>query len=197
MIMDLQISLKIVKNIFSRRPKNCSRQVIHVKLTPTPVDREVFFDILNTCLSDVRRKYRDKQYGGRYVYWNGITKGTPLRALRAYEVFIKKIKSFIGSDVGDDIELEDSRDEIKKRLVALLEALVFHLKLIVIELDENDDAQVIFETLNSAGQPLLAMDLVRNNIFHRAEAQFNNSDVTDHNEIRHEAELLYKGLGSI
>jgi hypothetical protein len=53
----------------------------------------------------------------------------------------------------------------------LLEALLHHLKLVVITLDESDDAQVIFETLNSRGEPLLAMDLVRNNIFHRAEAQ--------------------------
>jgi len=32
-------------------------------------------------------------------------------------------------------------------------------------------AQVIFETLNSKGKPLQAMDLVRNNIFHRAEKE--------------------------
>ncbi|MGB6325398.1 MAG: DUF262 domain-containing protein, partial [Methylocella sp.] len=53
----------------------------------------------------------------------------------------------------------------------LLESLLNHLKLVVITLDETDDAQVIFETLNSKAEPLLAMDLVKNNIFHRAEAQ--------------------------
>jgi uncharacterized protein with ParB-like and HNH nuclease domain len=41
----------------------------------------------------------------------------------------------------------------------------------VITLAEGDDPQVIFETLNSKAEPLLAMDLVRNNIFHRAEAR--------------------------
>ena len=41
----------------------------------------------------------------------------------------------------------------------------------MITLAEGDDAQVIFETLNSQAEPLLAMDLVRNNIFHRASAQ--------------------------
>ena len=45
------------------------------------------------------------------------------------------------------------------------------MKLVVITLGESDDAQVIFETLNSKGEPLLAMDLVRNNIFYRAEKQ--------------------------
>lgn len=41
----------------------------------------------------------------------------------------------------------------------------------MLTLSEDDDAQVIFETLNSKAEPLLAMDLVRNNIFHRAAAQ--------------------------
>ncbi len=59
----------------------------------------------------------------------------------------------------------------QKRLHVLLEALLNHLKLVVITLAEGDDAQVIFETLNSQAEPLLAMDLVRNNIFHRASAQ--------------------------
>lgn len=59
--------------------------------------------------------------------------------------------------------------------------------MIVITLGEEDDAQVIFETLNSAGQPLLAMDLVRNNIFQRAEAQFQGTD-----EGKQKAEEIYR-----
>ena len=62
-------------------------------------------------------------------------------------------------------------DGQQARLRALLEALLNHLKLVVITLSESDDAQVIFETLNSKAEPLLAMDLVRNNIFHRASSQ--------------------------
>ena len=59
----------------------------------------------------------------------------------------------------------------EERLTALLHAVLDRLKLVVITLGDGDDAQVIFETLNSRGEPLLAMDLVRNNIFHRAEKQ--------------------------
>ena len=93
------------------------------------------------------------------------------------------------------IEKEEEQDILHSRLNALLEALVFHLKLIVITLNERDDAQVIFETLNSAGQPLLAMDLVRNNIFHRAEVQYNNLDEAeryDNKSSRQRAESLYR-----
>ncbi len=58
-----------------------------------------------------------------------------------------------------------------KRIDALIKALLTRMKLVVITLGEGDDAQVIFETLNSRAEPLLAMDLVRNSIFHRAESQ--------------------------
>jgi hypothetical protein len=42
------------------------------------------------------------------------------------------------------------------------------LQLVVIELEGNDDPQIIFETLNARGQPLLPSDLIRNTIFHQA-----------------------------
>jgi hypothetical protein len=67
---------------------------------------------------------------------------------------------------------EDPSDGLAgSRLQALADAMLIQFKLVIITLEEGDDAQVIFETLNSRGEPLLAMDLVRNNIFHRAEAQ--------------------------
>lgn len=95
-----------------------------------------------------------------------------------------------GDEVGEAQSLE-AGDEVEPdyemRLAAVLEALVFNLKLIVITLGEEDDAQVIFETLNSAGQPLLAMDLVRNNIFQRAEIQFQGSE-----EGKQRAEEIYR-----
>lgn len=42
------------------------------------------------------------------------------------------------------------------------------LQLVSIELEEKDDPQVIFETLNARGEPLLPSDLLRNFIFLRA-----------------------------
>ena len=167
--------------LFNEPGRSDTDKLVRFKLTPTPVDSEVFLDLLGKPLIDVRRKYRSLG-----AYWGaGVPKNTPFRALRAYEFFIAQVADFLASGPGDDTEVDidqDSRgNELEKsqeecdiahiRLNAVLEALVFHLKLIVITLGEGDDAQVIFETLNSAGQPLLAMDLVRNNIFHRAEAQ--------------------------
>src|SRR5262249_50112972 len=64
----------------------------------------------------------------------------------------------------------------EKKLDAVWQSLVEEFKVVEIVLEEGDDAQVIFETLNERGEPLLAADLVRNNIFYRAEAQKENPE---------------------
>lgn len=148
------------------------------KLTPTPSDRTVFHQIVELDFSTVRAKL------GQY-YWGGaVPKNTPYRALRAYDLFRKWIGNFVATGPSDwepeteasanNTAAEDggsSQEVVEARLEALLRAVLEQMKLVVITLGEGDDAQVIFETLNSKGEPLLAMDLVRNNIFQRAEKQ--------------------------
>ena len=56
-----------------------------------------------------------------------------------------------------------------QRLVALVDALSSLFKLVVIDLDDNDDAQVIFEVLNGRQTALSATDLVKNLLFLRSE----------------------------
>lgn len=56
-----------------------------------------------------------------------------------------------------------------ERLLALADALSSLFKLVVIDLDDNDDAQVIFEVLNGRQTPLSAIDLVKNLLFLRGE----------------------------
>lgn len=55
------------------------------------------------------------------------------------------------------------------RTDAIVDALLSLFKLVVIDLDDNDDAQVIFEVLNGRQTPLSATDLVKNLLFLRAE----------------------------
>ena len=147
------------------------------KLTPTPSDRVLFHDLLEMEYQEVVAKYR-------HLFW-GLTvpKYTPFPSFRAYMLFNKWIEDFVLVGPSDDVLPNDEENEAEgspgvdcgelaaDRLEALLNAVLERLKLVVISLGENDDAQVIFETLNSKGEPLLAMDLVRNNIFHRAEKQ--------------------------
>lgn len=62
-------------------------------------------------------------------------------------------------------------EHAEERLAALTSALANYLRLVVIDLEPGDNAQVIFETLNHRGAPLLAADLIKNLVFQIAEAQ--------------------------
>jgi len=81
---------------------------------------------------------------------------------RAYLFFHQTIFEWLGTP---------NDQEFIQRVAALYQAIKSDLSLIVIDLDEKDDAQVIFETLNALGTPLLPTDLVKNYLFHLAEHQ--------------------------
>jgi hypothetical protein len=55
------------------------------------------------------------------------------------------------------------------RLAALAQVLQQHLQIVAIDLSGNDEDQLIFETLNDRGTPLLAADLIKNYVFQRCE----------------------------
>jgi uncharacterized protein with ParB-like and HNH nuclease domain len=72
-----------------------------------------------------------------------------------------------------DVLKSSGRPILIDRAEGLLSALTNHLQIIEIHLERDDDTQVIFETLNARGAPLLAADLVRN--FVRARAMIHKT----------------------
>ena len=83
--------------------------------------------------------------------------------VRAHEYFTAEVREW--ADVTGD------PDKVRIRLNALTVALRDFLKIVVIDLEQGDNAQVIFETLNHRGTPLLAADLIKNLVFQTAQAQ--------------------------
>jgi len=75
------------------------------------------------------------------------------------------------ADIFDGWIGDAEEESLERRLDALYFAIKEDLHLVVIDLEEHDDAQVIFETLNALGTPLLPTDLVKNFLFHLAEFQ--------------------------
>lgn len=57
------------------------------------------------------------------------------------------------------------------RLAGLYGAIRDNVRIVVIDLDEKDDAQMIFETLNARGTPLLSADLVKNALLNEVQQQ--------------------------
>lgn len=82
--------------------------------------------------------------------------GSGSKILEAQAFFRSAVAAWVGTDDGADL-----------RLRALYEALARGLHLVAIDLDEKDgdDPQLIFETLNALGTPLLPADLVKNYLF--------------------------------
>lgn len=153
------------------------------KVWPTQYDRELFIDIMTLDRKALRQKHSAYFYSTRdkiYEY-----KWIP-NLIGAYGYFFDRIKHAVETDELDDefsaVPEEDDDDGAKPtteaqnrkdreiKLDMVWQALVEEFKVVEIILEEGDDAQVIFETLNERGEPLLAADLVRNNIFHRADA---------------------------
>jgi len=58
-----------------------------------------------------------------------------------------------------------------RRAEALYHALREDLQLVIIDLENDDDPQEIFETLNALGTPLLPADLIKNFLFRMAQTQ--------------------------
>jgi hypothetical protein len=71
---------------------------------------------------------------------------------------------------------EEAEGELPERLELLRITLCELLKVVSITLEADDNAQVIFETLNARGTPLLALDLVKNAVFLEAARQELDTD---------------------
>lgn len=173
----------IATYLLNRDPQLMENSEVEIfKVWPTQYDRELFIDIITIGGREaLREKYSQHFYKTRDKIFD--YKYTP-RLIAAYGYFYDQIRHSVETDDLDDefYETPESDDgaapeetyngDIPRelRLDALWQALVEEFKIVEITLEDGDDAQVIFETLNERGEPLLAADLVRNNIFQRADA---------------------------
>lgn len=170
-----QIGEAVHNYLFNRPMTGDEGDDVRFKLAPNRADRATFYELIGGGLDAVRAEHRD------WFFKNGnvIKKYAP-NTVQAVAYFENRIMQFAQTGFVEEVEVDEELTEAQaddepsqqlQRLQALMTALLNHLKLVVITLDENDDAQVIFETLNSKNEPLTAMELVRNNIFQRAATE--------------------------
>ena len=86
---------------------------------------------------------------------------------------VVRAHQFFGACVEDWLT---AADDPAARAAALYVTLAGLLELVVIDLETDDDAYVIFETLNARGTPLLASDLVKNFLMRRAADRGTNAE---------------------
>lgn len=90
----------------------------------------------------------------------------------AFEYFYRRASDYLA---GKDSDATDT-DDVEVRAERLHITLSALLKVVSITLEHDDNAQVIFETLNARGTPLLSVDLVKNAVFRQASAQGCDTD---------------------
>ncbi len=113
------------------------------KVWPTNVDRGGFQRVMEAPnLAALGPKRHDDLLAGAYRYFYGTI-----------QEWIKAMP-----------------DAASRRGDALATTLFRHVKIVALDLDQNDEAQVIFETLNARGTPLLPADLIKNWLLRHAEA---------------------------
>ena len=86
--------------------------------------------------------------------------------LGAYTFFVECVRNWSVSDGESEAQDVDAQAERLRTLHDCLAELVY---VVAIHLDDTDNPQVIFETLNARGTALGALDLVKNSVFHAAE----------------------------
>jgi hypothetical protein len=129
------------------------------KVWPTFIDRAAYTKaIVATSLDGLRKGFKDHFTQQQALKKIGITHPPALGAIWYFAAEMAAWLPKTGLTSAESAE-------------ALTEAILEDLVVIAITLDEKDDAQVIFETLNGHGVELTATDLIRNYVFLRAEAE--------------------------
>jgi uncharacterized protein with ParB-like and HNH nuclease domain len=131
------------------------------KVWPTQLDRTQFADVI----ASGSRLELEKKHPIRYRKYARKPDPRP-RMVEAYLFFYDQLHVFFNGSASE--EPLAATASLSARLEECFQALKNVLQVVVIDLDHDDDAQVIFETLNARGEPLLPADLLRNFIFLRA-----------------------------
>ncbi|MCW6509693.1 DUF262 domain-containing protein [Lichenifustis flavocetrariae] len=136
-------------------------EVDKFKVWPTQLDRPQFIDVTTAgSRAEILKRHplKKKPYA---------RKPDPRpRMIEAYLFFFAQLEAFFLGEEGQ--ELTAASIPLATRTDECFQALRNALMVVVIDLQKDDDPQVIFETLNARGEPLLPADLLRNYIFFRA-----------------------------
>lgn len=111
------------------------------KVWPTNRDRSVFQSVMSAPDSQVTQRETSSSN----------------RLEAAHQYFMSEIDDWL------------NEGETEKRARALVDTVSRFLQLVVIDLQFDEDAQEIFETLNARGTPLTAADLIKNFVFQRLD----------------------------
>lgn len=104
----------------------------------------------------------------------GVEEENLKKAFELINKFVKVEMDLIRNN--KQLTKEKKKQEIKKKLNEIRDKIL-KLKVIYVELDNEDDAYVIFETLNTRGKDLSVGDLIKNHLTKSIKADNKNVDI--------------------
>jgi uncharacterized protein with ParB-like and HNH nuclease domain len=131
------------------------------KLEPTKYNNKEFKLILDHTYDEVEELIISpilEEYGIGWKTYRDVAKKR-YRMLAAYLFFYEKLEE----------QINGSSESMETKIPKLLLTLKRDFQFVEINLDQNDDPQMIFETMNGRGASLTETDLIRNYIFMRAD----------------------------
>ncbi|MGC1374689.1 MAG: DUF262 domain-containing protein [Anaerolineales bacterium] len=136
------------------------------KVWPTNADQKLFVDIFDSgSVDELENRYPEVRLPRRWY-------PEPRPSLvAAYLFFYRSIETYVNAGADTQAAEDDQRKQIFRRLDAIDRTFSNYLEIVTIDLDEHDNPQVIFETLNFRGEPLSPSDLIRNFVFLEATNQ--------------------------
>jgi len=153
---------KLDMHIFNQEQagmKDASRDKF--KLWSSYSDRSLFQELMESSADQIQGKYKE---------WcvarprRKMPKGEAPKMLRAYWYFYMTLCDFMKSEDNAEYQPGDI-------FSALINGFLQGFKVIIICLDQDDNAQAIFASLNGQSEPLKPFDLIRNDVFIRAHEE--------------------------
>ena len=171
-------------DVLIRNPGPYSVPSDHFKVWPTQAGRNEI-EALNAALSveEIYERFPARQdkkrvdrplmvqayiflYHASIAFLRGVDLADPVDATSERTHSDSLVAAIRTQNIVNPIAAE--RPLIAERAQLLYVTLDEYVQLMTLSLDPEDDPQVIFETLNARGEPLLASDLVRNFVFLQA-----------------------------
>ena len=138
------------------------------KLEPTKFNKEIFKSIVDNTYEEVEKLHILpvlEEYGVGPKSYRNVAKGRN-QILGAYIFFYDQLNKYI----------EESENDLENIITNLLLVIKRDFQFVEIGLTQNDDPQMIFETMNGRGASLTETDLIRNFIFMRANSHEESLD---------------------
>lgn len=146
-----EVQGSLAKYIFNDPSQDSQKQP---KLVPTNFDRTQFGNLRSGAF-DVSQVYKDDSEQAKKS-----------KVVEACHFFSESFKTFVDKNPTNEMAA----------INALIDTIVDGFELVLIALNKTDEAQKVFESLNNTARPLTTFDLIRNDIFYRADKALPGSD---------------------